>query len=371
MFKKIVPLSLLALFIFFCGCGPKAAKPGGILDTPQGHYEQGKKFLEKGNYDQALSEFQRSKALDPKYAPAYEGLALAYLGLGDLDSAWKNVKECKKLDRKYSPGYVAAGRIYDAEGKYKKAISEYKKALRYDSKNTDAYYHMGKTYVNWDKYDDAEKSFKKGLEIEPTNLKLDEEWKRLQDIRRAAAGMPPEYVKIAKCPAVTRADIAALFVHGLELPKLLKKAPVSKEKEFKAPETVMGKKPTAKTVEEIPDIQGHWAKSYIGEVVKLGVIELYPDGTFKPDEKITRANYAKMIELLIAKVTADPKLTTRFIGSRSPFPDVPKSHYTFNAVMVVTTRGIMKAKMDGNFGLMEVVPGTSALDIIKKLKDQL
>ncbi|MBQ2865641.1 MAG: InlB B-repeat-containing protein [Clostridia bacterium] len=37
------------------------------------------------------------------------------------------------------------------------------------------------------------------------------------------------------------------------------------------------------------DIRGHWAEKFITEAYNLGLIEGYPDGTFRPDDTITRA----------------------------------------------------------------------------------
>ncbi|MGI5942781.1 MAG: S-layer homology domain-containing protein, partial [Pelotomaculaceae bacterium] len=43
------------------------------------------------------------------------------------------------------------------------------------------------------------------------------------------------------------------------------------------------------------DIAGHWAQSKIEELVALGVVNGYPDGSFKPDGTITRAEFTTML----------------------------------------------------------------------------
>jgi hypothetical protein len=42
------------------------------------------------------------------------------------------------------------------------------------------------------------------------------------------------------------------------------------------------------------DIQNHWGKSYIEVLVRKGAITGYPDGTFKPDNKISFAEFLKI-----------------------------------------------------------------------------
>jgi len=47
--------------------------------------------------------------------------------------------------------------------------------------------------------------------------------------------------------------------------------------------------------ETLKDITGHWAQADINKLVALGCISGYPDGTFKPDNTITRAEFAAML----------------------------------------------------------------------------
>lgn len=64
-------------------------------------------------------------------------------------------------------------------------------------------------------------------------------------------------------------------------------------------------------VPELSDISGHWAEAGIIELVALGAIGGYPDGSFKPDNKITRAEFTSILvpafklELRSGKVFAD------------------------------------------------------------------
>lgn len=45
----------------------------------------------------------------------------------------------------------------------------------------------------------------------------------------------------------------------------------------------------------LSDISGHWAKVNIEKLVALGAICGYPDGTFKPESTITRAEFATVL----------------------------------------------------------------------------
>ncbi|MGI6307768.1 MAG: hemoblobin-interacting domain-containing protein [Dethiobacteria bacterium] len=47
--------------------------------------------------------------------------------------------------------------------------------------------------------------------------------------------------------------------------------------------------------EQLTDIAGHWAYDNINKLVALGAISGYPDGSFKPDNNITRAEFATVL----------------------------------------------------------------------------
>lgn len=44
-----------------------------------------------------------------------------------------------------------------------------------------------------------------------------------------------------------------------------------------------------------PDIVGHWCEGEVAQAQDLGFIDGYPDGTMRPDNKVTRAEFLKMV----------------------------------------------------------------------------
>lgn len=90
---------------------------------------------------------------------------------------------------------------------------------------------------------------------------------------------------------------------------------------------------------EFSDISGHWAEDIITEMAKSGIISGFDDGTFKPDDKVTRAQFCKMI------VTAlDLDLTNK----NGSYNDVPADAWYAAYVETATANGIVMGN-DGNF----------------------
>lgn len=50
------------------------------------------------------------------------------------------------------------------------------------------------------------------------------------------------------------------------------------------------------------DYKGHWAETYIKKAINYGYMTGYPDGSFKPENPITRAEFARVLSFIIDKL---------------------------------------------------------------------
>jgi N-acetylmuramoyl-L-alanine amidase len=53
---------------------------------------------------------------------------------------------------------------------------------------------------------------------------------------------------------------------------------------------------------EKKDYEGHWAQTYIEKAVNAGYMTGYPDGSFKPENPITRAEFCRVLSFIIDKL---------------------------------------------------------------------
>ena len=80
--KRIAALLLTAILLLsLAACGAKG--------TWQEQYDLGMRYLNEGNYQEAIIAFEAAIKIDPMRPEAYLGAAEAYVGLGDTDSARK------------------------------------------------------------------------------------------------------------------------------------------------------------------------------------------------------------------------------------------------------------------------------------------
>ncbi len=379
--KKLVTFFMLfTAILLLISCGPKARVPTSQLDTPEHHTYTGLRLLDQAKYADAQREFELATSLDPKYSKAYTGIALVKTATGDFAAAWENLKmgwKYAKADDEKLFVYVSRIRYYTYSKVDKKwldlAKDEFDNAILTDAKHAPAYYFMGLAYKAGLEFDLAGRMFAKVLDLKTDYIsEADVQWNLIQKIQRAMPGTINGKI-IAIVDRITRADAAALFLEEMKIDVLYKKRTIKTfDTSFKDPEKAAAAGPAKITAKDIAD---HPLRADIEGILEIGVrgLENYPDGNFHPAEIITRAAYAMMLEDILIKVTGDNSLATKFIGSTSPFPDLRADLPYFNAIMVVTSRGIMEAKdmTSGEFAPLNPVPGVDALLIIRKIKQEL
>lgn len=84
-----------------------------------------------------------------------------------------------------------------------------------------------------------------------------------------------------------------------------------------------------------PDAKGHWAEGWIAALRERGIVNGYEDGTFLPDQNITRAEAAKIVNGALGR-QPDPNLDLEALGLKNPFVDVREDAWYYANVMEAT-----------------------------------
>ncbi len=87
------------------------------------------------------------------------------------------------------------------------------------------------------------------------------------------------------------------------------------------------------------DITGHWAEITLTKWVDLGLLTGFPDGTVKPDNSVTRAEFVKMIQNAMG-------LTAK---GGANFTDVSTSDWYYDAIATAVSNGVASGFPDGSF----------------------
>ncbi|CAG7652425.1 S-layer homology domain-containing protein [Paenibacillus allorhizosphaerae] len=90
---------------------------------------------------------------------------------------------------------------------------------------------------------------------------------------------------------------------------------------------------------KLSDIRGHWAEAQIKRFVERGALDGYPDGTFKPDAGITRAEF---VTFLVKELGIGP-------GGESGFADAAQ-HWAKSYIAAAAQAGIVSGYSSASFG---------------------
>jgi hypothetical protein len=372
----MVPLIVLALIA--AGCGPKPVKEESLLDTPDNHYSQGLRELKMGQLDRAEMEFNRATALNPDYPGGYVGMGLVLAEKGDFEKALDSADKGIGKNPKFIDGPIAKGRILARQKKgedwLKDAVKQFDKALKLDPNSEKALFFKAEAFKEALQFSDASTLLSQVIALKGDFSKdANAEWEIIQKIQRAAPGTKMG-AKIALINEIDRADLAVLFVEEMKLVEILqKRQPKVYDTKFRPPADPTAMETAKKEIQAAAtDIEKHWARNWIEDVIKAGAMEPFPDRTFRPDDKITRVNYAGFIQNILIAVTGDQGLATKYIGSPARFPDMNPANWAYNAVCLCVDRGIMKADpIDGTFGPSQTISGADALLIIRDFQNAL
>ncbi|KZL51045.1 hypothetical protein A2T98_04355 [Nodularia spumigena CENA596] len=91
-----------------------------------------------------------------------------------------------------------------------------------------------------------------------------------------------------------------------------------------------------------PDVQNHWARPFIEALTERSILNGYPNGTFRPDNSVTRAEFAAILGAVFAS-SRSPK------REYVPFIDVPGNHWAVNRIKQTYEAGFFSGYPDGRF----------------------
>lgn len=108
---------------------------------------------------------------------------------------------------------------------------------------------------------------------------------------------------------------------------------------------------------ELTDISGHWAESYVKSAVARGYVNGYEDGTFKPNNPITRSEFCKLINSALG-LTATTSIS---------FSDVTAGKWYYAEAQKAVAAGYISGYDNGTFGGENRITRQEAAVIISRL----
>jgi hypothetical protein len=108
---------------------------------------------------------------------------------------------------------------------------------------------------------------------------------------------------------------------------------------------------------EFADVATHWSRAAVNNMGSRLVITGYEDGTFRPEEPITRAEFAAIVVRALGL-----RLPTQAV----PFSDVKSGDWFYEAVRLAHENGIISGYSDGTFRPDSLITREEAMAMIRR-----
>ncbi len=104
----------------------------------------------------------------------------------------------------------------------------------------------------------------------------------------------------------------------------------------------------------------HWANEYVTKLAQYEVITGFEDGTFRPEDLVTKEQFVKMVVEAFG-LQSDNKAVA--------FADVDAGHWAKDYIAVAVDKGIINGKSESEFGLGENLSRQNAAVIVARVAD--
>ncbi len=131
LIKSLFGLAIVALIaVAYFNYMTKETVPG------ENKYRLANKYLEDGDYEEALNVFDEALSINPDYAPSHIGKAITLMQTERFDEARIHFNRAIELDEKSGLAYANRGILNDRIGNYRAAVEDYRKAMELNPKLT-------------------------------------------------------------------------------------------------------------------------------------------------------------------------------------------------------------------------------------------
>ena len=141
--------------------------------TAEELFDQGKRFLNRRKWDEAIEVFTRfieEYPDDPNRAAAHSNRGNAYGQKRDHDRTLKDYNKAIELNPDFMEAYKNLGNLYLRRGDYEQAIRDFSKALKLDPRNVELLRLRGDTYFRNKDYELAIADFSEGFKLDPEDI---------------------------------------------------------------------------------------------------------------------------------------------------------------------------------------------------------
>jgi len=176
----VAVLVLLGALLVACGGGDPTAEATTpateeTADVPTATPEpsahalvtQGMVYIDQGELDKAVAEFEKAIALEPDYTDAHLKLGTAYYDQGEPEKAMAEFEKTIELDPDNAEAFRNMGTLYGKQNQWEDAAKVYEQAIALKPDYGEAYGDLVGAYASLGKFSEAMAAAEKAIELVP------------------------------------------------------------------------------------------------------------------------------------------------------------------------------------------------------------
>ncbi len=324
--KHLIGFIFYLLPCFFISCKSTIEKnEDSIKFETRSCYLQGKSCFNADSLDVAENHFQKALNINPFFAPAYEGLGLVAIKKGDYKKAELLLQKALAIDVNWIPAEIDMLQLNIKKGKFSQVIDDSEKIIMrlnsgYNPRIRDQLIRETKHWKNM-----AIKGAKSSLIYKLGNWECLKSLKEKKEVSRAeftASLMDVFSVKMVGMPIETSIKAEDLQADSLYYPQIM-------------------------------------------QAVKYRIVIPYPDGLFRSEHKMKRAEIALIINTFLKKISIYEKIPKE---NNCTIVDIPALSPVYQPISRVVKRGIMLCQNESHFYPDNHVSGYELLQILFRLQ---
>lgn len=353
--------------------------------------------LRLGKGADAERRFRAALQTDPDFGPAQSGYFLVALQSGDEERAFERLLRLEKSfpqhelvdrygttlrvnvaesrlalardqmrERRYEEAAAAylkalevapeAGSLYleaagaELEAGYpERAVIHARRAMELEPQNADAHRALGEASYRAGDLAGAARAFASASALRPDDTALRS---RLDSVEKALreTTFPEEYAEIRDAERLTREQLAALLYVDLR-------------EAFEAS--------TASENVVATDVSDSWASEYIFRTARAGVLEVFPNHTFRPNGFVNRLDLATALSRALENLAPDVYGNARGFSASQEFADLSRENPGYGAASLAVSFGLMAPGEGGVFDPWRIVSGAEAASAVALLRTHM
>jgi tetratricopeptide (TPR) repeat protein len=132
-----------------------------------GLVNRGRAWAQKGDFDNAIADFNAAIQLAPGYGHAYLDLGVAWARKGDFDKAIAYINKAIRLNPQEATGFYNRGHVWYDKGDYDNAVADYSEAIRLSPQYASAFYNRALAWERKGEQDKANSDFAEAARLNP------------------------------------------------------------------------------------------------------------------------------------------------------------------------------------------------------------